>query len=166
MYKVKVLTNAQIKSLPGTAVTIIAAPGANYLIRPIAITLVKTATAGAYTGIDTVWAELKIVYNNANLISMSLANDNTVAGMTYVTDFLAGADDKIAFLNDAYLSSPDTGTAGIQYVEPLVSNLKADLVNKSLDIRLDNNGSLTDLGGGNVLNNLRVIIHYDKVYVP
>jgi hypothetical protein len=50
------LTNAQIKALPTTGITVVAAQGAHLMIQPVTIACLVDTTAGAYTNIDALAA--------------------------------------------------------------------------------------------------------------
>jgi hypothetical protein len=165
----KTLTNAQIKSLPGTPVQIVAAPASGYRIKLIGATLRLRNNSGAYTGVSAIYAGLQFQAPAVAWQSFSLQNDNSLATpLTKLTDFLAvthnpattGAGGVVDFAAP-YVAPISGGAAGNEgYPTTVMSNAEVDLDGTALEIGLYNNGSATDLGGGNAANTLKVTVYY------
>lgn len=150
-----VLTDAQIKALPTTAITLIAAPGAGLTSVPIAYYLVMKAAA-SYTNINAnvfLWARYAGILSEA---SGYLGNDSGIAAVTQFTDFFAfGAGEKRYPLPPTYFD--DRGAAnGWGLIGDFFGNA---VENAAIELAVDNGGS-GNLTGGNVANTLSVhVIH-------
>lgn len=138
------LDDTDIKALPTTPFSLIAAPGADKIIVPINIFNYVDCNAGAYTNIDSGgWAAVRI--NGWDICS-------------YIGDTdTSGVDANLAAILGAV---NDHGFAFIPQQQPSlfsgwwlnVARFKgADLVNQPLTLEIDNNGS-GNLTGGNAAN--------------
>lgn len=154
------LTDAQIKALPSTAITLVAAPGSGKLIQPISITIKISAASGGYTNINTTYAEFLASYHIADWTVMSLINDSSLStALTKVTDFFAVGDRYVTLTapySNAIQAATTTGTN--QQVEPAFF-IPSSNENLSLDTYFDNNGS-GDLTGGNAANSMIWYVDY------
>lgn len=134
----KVLTDAQIKALPTTAIEIIPAPGANRVIQPIRITGKVDATAGAYV----------------------LAGHTILGVIPHGSDF-SGQN---FWVEDFAMGNLDSASQ-ITLWSPFVADRVVDMAafkEKALDLFMDGGGSLT---GGNAANTLTVIVFYSVMDV-
>lgn len=137
---VATLTNAQIKALPTTPITLIAAPGSGKRIVPIK-GVWRAVIVAAYTNINATFSKLRLVYGN-----------NLWEASTAVTDGVSPAE----------LSSliATTGTRSVPLHEwDDQPQPAANVENAALGISMDNNSS-GDLTGGNVGNSLVVSFSY------
>jgi hypothetical protein len=137
------LTDAQIRALPTTPVTII--PGTpGYLILPFLAVLELNATAGAYTNVSA---------GPANQIFTITGTRRNQAGR--LDDCLAGPSQKTTILPlaGALDAVPPTVTQPIR-----AAQLAADAAGQPLQIAASNTGG--NLTGGNAANTLRVTVYY------
>lgn len=143
------LTNAQIQALPTTPITLVAAPGANKIIKLIGADARSDFTAGAYSNVSS----------NA---SMYLALDAT--NLHQVSTQTAAADRTTLFSTNArnWSFDPDqaqtSGTAGQSKFATLNQNFTTQYVNQPLVLTMTNTaGNLT---AGNAANSLVVTVTY------
>lgn len=164
------LTNAQIKALPTTPFTVVAAPGAGRVI------VVVSAFAHAdlpgnnyYTNIaydentPGTYATLSITYGDgAGVISKSLVNESVTFVQT-LTQFLGvnGLDpeDRLVFLGPYPL-----GEYGGVPKHPEIISGSGGVVNQPVKLYCDNAGQ-GDFTGGNAANTLKVTVLYTVVDV-
>jgi len=153
------LTNAQIKALPTTPVTIIAAPGANKLLVPH-VALAHMKWVGNYTNIN---ATSSISIDTAGNFLTSLAED-TLGG---VTALLAGGGPDGSWVPFVI---QQIAQAKVTTATPAVNphfhhgvadsgSYDADIVNVPLTISMENVGD-GPLTGGNASNVLQISVAY------
>jgi len=152
------LTDAQLKALPTTAITLLAALGAGIKTRVMGVSLSGNFTAGAYTNINATYAAFTIsaVDRNGRWVAAPIINDtSTTPDMVNATTFFGNAATR-----ECDLPVPDLEIAsGAYVVDFMVNGTAAELVNVPLVITLDNNGS-GNLTGGNVANSMKVSLYY------
>lgn len=150
------LTDAQIKALPTTGVTIVGAPSSGYRNKLLGVTLRANTTAGAYTNIDATYGDLGLLSNNY-WASLHLITDSTTSpALSQVSGFLGVASNRIADLLPGYLEQPATTPNG-WVVTPHVAS--ADVDADALVLKADNNGA-GNYTGGNAANTLKVTAYH------
>jgi hypothetical protein len=158
--KQRVLTNAEVKALPTTPITVVAAAGAGKLLIPFFGLWSADTLAGAYTNIAAT-ASFSIKYADTTLCSTFIVN---AAGIT------GGATDNVTQLlgNTRLTRMPlqqyfDVDTAGNWGLIAARTTTAAGGINSALQVKFDNAaaGALT---GGNNANTLTVTLYY--VVVP
>jgi hypothetical protein len=134
------LTDAQIKALPTTPVTLAAAPGANRLIRPLESTWIADTSAGVYTNLS---ANISLRYDVGTLTA-AVFDEN-----------YHGA------LSGAFLSVISLGPLSYVNNSAVIGNLEGGLalgLNGALTLYATNTaGNFT---GGHASNTLRVTAPY------
>ncbi len=146
------LTNAQIKALPTTPVTVVAAPGAGFELVPIHATL-HMDWAADYTNIDAA-AQVLVRYDAGQAPLSGL--DEAASYTTGVTGLLAEGASTSAFLTPlSYKSSTNKSVA-------LAGQDDAQTENLALTLVADNNG-MSDFTGGDAANSLKVTLLYYTV---
>jgi hypothetical protein len=158
------LTNAQIKALPTTPITLIAAPGSGYIIKLLAATVVVNTTAGAYTNIDTTYCavpQFSHVSGGLWLATPAAINDDSLTtDMTYATTVLGSTAKRVLHCVVPVQVAADQGsTSGAEgIVFSNVTNAASDFEN--LPVLLDAYNGSGDFTGGNAANTMRVTAYY------
>lgn len=145
------LTDAQVKALPTTAFTLVAAPGLGFTIVPLMVYLNSKFVAGAYTNINAN-SSMQVDLPVGSTWSNYLANDSG-ASLTYLSTFLGASSGRVVFreYQDVSTTSPGWG--------PLVYPPGSTFENGALQLKVDNGGS-GDFTGGNAANGLKVVTYY------
>jgi hypothetical protein len=154
------LTDAQIKALPTTPITVVPAAGAATIMSPIGGMWTANFTAGAYTNIKAA-AVIAIKCADGARASAFLPNDITITGATadLATQLLGHAGR--TFINLApYFEADLSGSWGV-----LPSYNVGSGINSALQVEIDNSGS-GNLTGGNSANLLRITLFYAVVPIP
>lgn len=148
----KTLTNAEIKALPSTPITLIAAPTAGSRIKVIGLSYSVVFTAAAYTNVNATYAALFTYYlgDPTQWAVTGVVNDS-VGSFTRLTTFLSAA-------NATWDVAPYLDAPGNQWTQPIgIGHGSTNGV--ALALAIDNNGSGA-LTGGNAANSLLVTIYY------
>jgi len=152
------LTDAQIKALPTTSVTLVAAPGVGQIILPLR-GLLTTSFVAPYTNINAAGAFLSIalgVFPATNVPFSFIPNDAAiVAGSpTGFSDLFTSTTPKRQDL------VPWANTEGVDQWGPITgANARTTVDNQPLVIGVDNQGD-GDLTGGDPANTLTVTGYY------
>ncbi len=158
------LTNAQIKALPTTPITLVAAPGAGFRVKPISVTLQLSATVAAYTNINATSCAVSISMtdNTGAWVTTPLINDSTTTPDLVDVTTVFGNIHTLC----VDLIVPYANLSGDQWIPtPADNHSFSDLNNKALVIAADNNGS-GDFGGGNAAQFLNVLVGYAIEAIP
>ena len=146
------LTNAQIKALNATPITIIPAPGSGLRIGPFWVDARLMSSAGGYTNIHAD-AYLRLVWSGTGDVSNYLRNDASSGSpaKTDLTDAFGNVNhvwDFVPYL----LDDPNQSWGNVAVPRTLHAN-------ESIDLSLENNGAGA-LTGGNAANTLVVTATY------
>lgn len=159
------LTDAQIKALPTTPITLIAAPGAGNFIKILGGTVIKDSAAGAYTNINTTYCAVPTIQYDATGLWATTApfvNDSTLTtALTVATDLMGATAIHVMHLVAPGTTGFDAGaTSGTsEWVMVGEQSVKADWENKAIIVQADNNGSGA-FTGGNAANSMKIILYY------
>ena len=145
------LTDAQVKALPTTSVTVVAASGAGSAILPLFVHL-HCAAAADYTNIDA--GCVMELNNGAGFGTLDQALASSVSGLLAPGD---PADPLNAFVSTTQRQRGATVTAGLANI------YDSDIDNKPLILRVTN-GAAGNFTGGDAANVLTVTTYY--VVVP
>lgn len=161
------LTDAQIKALPTTPITLVAAPASGFRIKILGGTMRLNNAAGAYTNINTAYCELRVnVTAGWRLAGPVLVNDTEWSvALTGMTDVFGNAATYVLDVPTPGLLYPvDAGaqsgnSSGQLLLNPFNIPPTADVDAKAALLSINNNGS-GNLTGGNAANSLKVTLYY------
>lgn len=145
------LTDAQIKALPTTPITLVAAQGSGFRIKIIDAT-VKATIVGAYTNIDATYCSLQIEHAGPVILCTAITNDSgTTPALTNITTVLGTAQTTITdLIPNVYEATT------VVYPVPMLATATDDVL---VRIAIDNDGT-GNLTGGNASNSLKVTLTY------
>lgn len=149
------LTNAQIKALPTTSITIVPAQGAGKAVWPVFATA-RMDWHADYGNIDGADGQLGLGVTPGGLVTSFLQEVST--GL--LTSLLAGGgpDGSWAVFTPAQRVSRSAGFGDVPFVIADGGWYDSDIANKLLDLRMQNPaGNLT---GGDSANSLKVTLFY------
>jgi hypothetical protein len=156
------LTNAQIKALPTTPITLVAGQGSGFRICIESVSMQLEASAAAYTNINATYSVLQLTYaGDTSWLTNPIANDTTVNQLQV---FLGTASDKVwqgTCLLEGRNYGPSPGFGEYVIGQALATSVTN---NTAVQISMDNNGSGV-LTGGNAANFLRVrvLFHVEPI---
>lgn len=154
------LTDAQIKALPTSGFTIVAAPGSGFRIEPLHVAITVNTSAGAYTNIHAN-AYLHVHTSDWNNDWFDYLVNGNATSVTEVTGFLGGAARKRWRPKPAIYPGTAKLTAaygGLAMVETATSSDNAPLI-----LYMSNTGG--NLTGGNAANSMTIECLYQAVPV-
>ncbi len=147
------VVNADVKKLPSVPFTIVPAPGAGFRIKAHSVTYSTNFDGGAYTGVNATFASLVLQDATGDWVSGLMLNDSS-GTLTDVTT-LFGATNRTYDVSSMPLFANSAG-----WVSYVASTDTPNVDNSALSLFLDNNGSPTDLGGGDASNLMVVRVYY------
>lgn len=155
------LTDAQIKALPTTPITIVAAPGSGLALLPLYGGLFSKTTSGAYTNIDAA-GYTEVLVGASALILATVPNDAAITNgsTTRLTQLLGSTTPRYAPLVP-YMDTEDVDQWGP--IPHLVDTAAITDLPMTIDISNGGSGNLT---GGNAANALKVVVFYAIEAVP
>lgn len=151
------LTNAEIKALPTTGITLVAAPALNVRAKLISVTYYSYLHA-AYTNIDATSASVEVQTSSGARLGGFLADDSA-ATITKLTTLLTSLSPLTVDLG------PYVAADGGVFVLPLVTTGASSVDGAALQFKANNNGT-GNFTGGNVSNLLTVVCYYSLETVP
>ncbi len=157
--QITVLTNAQIKALPTTPITLVAAPAVGLRVKMLGASLRSSFAAGQYTNINATYAACALSYGSdfTQWATVGIVDDVTYTDANRFTALFGNTTQGLVDLAP-YLDAPSDGAANDLWVLPNVRTT-ASAAAIALVIAMDNNGSGA-LTGGNAANTLTVTVYY------
>jgi hypothetical protein len=143
------LTDAQIKTLPTTPITVVPAPGEGFAVFPVSASIIGNNMAAVYTNKD---ATAQI------LISMGAGELTVLApGDAYYL-----GDNADEWFGDCppLLAVPEAAGQATGY-----GYYRDQIENKAISVWASN-GALGNLTGGNAANSMQVTVHYKIITLP
>lgn len=144
------LTDAQIKALPSTPFTLVAAPGSGKLILPVDAVMSLDAQGGAYTNVTN--QQMWLSYGSGGRTISAIYDENTQG---------AFADDSAVHVLLGFSNSQVTSLTGTVYSTAWWSDDTGGIANAALTLGMFNGGG--DLTGGDPANSLKVTVLYAVV---
>lgn len=145
------LTDAQIKALPSTPISILAAPGVGFRNRILGLSLIADIIT-PYTNIDPVYADAQ--FSGGTFLNGPIDDPATVPPLAQFTALFGTAGKRIYDLISPYAETHGTGIA---YVQSLCED--DSYINNTPTTIFMTNGA-GDLTGGNAGNTLKITIYY------
>ncbi len=148
------LTDAQVKALPTTPVTVVAAPASGYRIRPIQVSYSAAFSGGVYTNLNATYIDVHLKIGS-DYVGYGPVTDSTVTPtITQATDIFGSTG---SHMYDQGLP-PQLGNPG-GYVQTSGVYTRSQQEATAMQIGIDNNGS-GNFTGGNAGNTFRVTVYY------
>ncbi len=148
-----VWTDANVKALPTTPLTFVAAQGANTWARLVGLTLNADFSAGAYTNVNAAaYMFAEYAGGSPEIAGYYIPNDSGVS-LTKLTTFL-GANDYVLHMGPYVETYETSGWGAIPTI-----HARANIVNVGIRLTINNGGS-GNLTGGNAANTLTATPYY------